>query len=167
VRKGKLSVLVALLVGIPALWPFISYAEEPPPGSALKYSVHGKQLGNQLMLTVRLGDVETEAISIYSEPSHTLLVAFIDSDFSVTKDGQFWEEDNVQRYDAGAIVRAIPRKEETILHVPARPKADNQIDVWFAIADHTGHVDNELQSHGTYGSSFLDSNYIKHQVAAK
>lgn len=151
IRKS-LNPLIVSLFGTLVLWPLIFYAEGPPPGSELKYSVHGKRTDNHLLLTVEFGDIDTKAVSIYSEPSHTLLAVFIDSEFSKSKEGQYWEEDNILPYGAGAVARAIPQREESILHVPARPKADDQIDVWFTMIDHSGHTSNELQSHGVYGS---------------
>lgn len=81
-----------------------------------------------LTLSIIPGALATQALRIYSEPSHTLLALVLDGDFVKLGDGEKWR---VQKVDEEPRATAITKLPEAVarLTVEAAPKDDTRIAV--------------------------------------
>ena len=108
-------------------------------------SGHVQKNGN-LMLSVVPGPIVTNALRLYSEPSHTLLLAIVDHEYQRTTEGRRWWEETLapqlkRRADpltpsellsetpVALVTGPLPEANPTV-QIKARPPTDDSIAIW-------------------------------------
>jgi hypothetical protein len=96
----------------------------------LVVSVTGDVSADNKILTLSLepGEIATHAIRVYSEPSHTLLVAVVDSELGKESDSwqsSWFEVDRPLALVTTDLPGGMPR-----VHVAGRPETDDRIAVY-------------------------------------
>lgn len=115
-----------MLVGLIVVAVSPLMADEPE--GELVVAVSGQASGEKnLALSLRFGASVTDAVRVYSEPSHTLLAAIMDQSFAETDQGQAWRSSHE---DAAALVEAPLPESQPMLVIPGRPADDTRIAVW-------------------------------------
>ena len=99
-----------------------------PADNILIQDIEGRVRGASLQIFLDAGPVVTKAMRIYSEPSHTLLVYFIDSAFKQTGPGKEWIASVIGSSGAACVTTTLPGSGS--VQVPARPLEDDRIAVW-------------------------------------
>ncbi len=104
--------------------------EEEGKDAVLVHSIVGDVSEDGKLLTISLtpGEVATYAIRVFSEPSHVLLMAVIDSDFATKADA--WRNSWIELEKPMALVTTDLPDGLARVHVPARPANDNRIAVY-------------------------------------
>lgn len=83
---------------------------------------------NQLWLDISTGPVVTNALRVYSDPSHTLVAVIVDSAFSQTVEGQKWLA-SFPKGNAVILFVKLPLASVSI-RVPDFPSADEGLRLW-------------------------------------
>ncbi|HEX2252293.1 MAG TPA: hypothetical protein VHQ65_03390 [Thermoanaerobaculia bacterium] len=135
--SNRRSLLVTVLAGL-IFTPVASAACTRSPAAT------GEVDGNVLAASVKLqtlrdgtkmlhfegGPVATNAVRIYSEPSHTLLFVAADKEFGESGAGKtWWSESEAEKAVARITTGDLPTA-KLAAQVPKRPAGDQRIAVW-------------------------------------
>lgn len=130
-------VLFALLFATPL------FAGAAPEKSAEILSVKGYASAGAFTVEIVPGTAATEAIRVYSEPSHTLLAVVEDADFAATAAGQAWHARVFADMPRSGSKTSLPEGRPRI-QLEARPAADDRIVVWVYGSWPDGKVEDRL-----------------------
>ena len=112
---------------------FVAYAQEVLPlREWMAYSVDGFSKEGHLTLTIQVAQkAPIQAMRVYSEPSHTLLLNVVDSVFEKTPQGiEFLKEEA-----AGTMSTTIAGAAGRMQVNDKRPSADSRVSVWALFSD--------------------------------
>ena len=92
----------------------------------MSLSLSGQKRPNSVVLTLTLGSGITKAVRVYSEPSHTLLGVFVDSESRVA------DSDWMAQIETPRTVMSLPFRSGSVarLQTVPRPLTDHTIDVF-------------------------------------
>lgn len=131
-HRGGNIIVIAIITTICSLFSGVVVATDKveEPEKRLVYSIAGDVSadGNLLTLSIKPGEVATHAIRVFSEPSHTLLVAVIDRDFGLKADA--WRSSWIKVDRPLALVTTDLFDGQPRVHVTGRPKSDDRIAVY-------------------------------------
>lgn len=105
------------------------FAGAAPEKTAEILSVKGYASAGAFTLELVPGTSATEAIRIYSEPSHTLLTVVEDADFAATEAGRQWHARVFAEMPRSGSKTSLPEGRPRI-QMEARPAADDRIVAW-------------------------------------
>jgi hypothetical protein len=94
------------------------------------FSISGKRVGNgATLISVGIGAVLPPGVKVYSEPSHTLLLGVVTSDFLTTAAGRKLQSE-IEAASAGVLIRQSNSESgEARVSAPARPEEDDSISI--------------------------------------
>jgi hypothetical protein len=131
--------VAALAVSISSLAPGTSRGDDCAPylsishpgDSVIVYRLEDSTgADGSFAMTLEAGPVATEAVRVFSEPSHTLMLLAMDSGFRGSKEGQAWEQAVRDSDNPRAIVtpESLAGSSSTVGIAP-RPKSDDRFQV--------------------------------------
>lgn len=92
--------------------------------------VSGTTTAGQLRLALEVGPASIRTIRIYSEPSHTFLVALVDQNFRSSPQGEAWHSAYMRTLPLSSALGAPLAGAKPFFVVKARPAGDDRIDIW-------------------------------------
>lgn len=151
------------LVGVICASMFLAPAFATDAGEKqLIVNVAGKVMSeSKLALSFWFGAPVSNAVRVYSEPSHTLLVAILDREFAQSAQGASWRQ--AQAPDSNApnvVVTTLPEGQPNLV-IPAPPQGDTRVAIWVAGAWPNGASDERLVSDAALeGQDFEFSTFL-------
>jgi hypothetical protein len=124
----------------------------PTPTTPELIRIHGKKdaKSHELLIAVKPGQLITEAVRVYAEPSHTLVSAVMDIRFAKTAEGKEWlRKLKTDTRDPWISQIELGSGLANVVHSTAVPAADDHLKV-YAISlwpDGTGEERLLLQAH--------------------
>lgn len=136
---------VPLMICIISLGTFLlarSSEGATAPGKIFVQEIVGHVQGSSLQIAITTGPIVTKAMRVYSEPSHTLLVYLLDSEFSRTGEAKSWITSCIgPKPNAPSLTTDLPNASPAI-QVGARPSEDDRIAIWInGLWPHVGERD--------------------------
>lgn len=159
------NLLAPALLSVALLLPASAPARaESGTERVLVFRVAGEILaeGRGYRIDIEPGLPADRAIRIYSEPSHTLMVAVLDRDFETSEAGRAWVERHLASdRTAAKVVTSLPAARPRV-HVPAeRPNRDSRIAVWVYGTWPDGSIEDRLVTDGLVGvEKFSLANFV-------
>lgn len=118
-------------------------------------SIKGYESGGIFTLEIVPGAAATEAIRVYSEPSHTLLTVVEDADFAETEPGKYWHSQVFAENPRSASKTRLPEGRPRMQLAP-RPATDDRIVAWVYGSWQDGKVEDRKAGEKTVGSGAFE-----------
>jgi len=119
------TTIICLLLGLNAVSALAAEGDEKELGIHISGAPSGAKA---LTVTLEVGSFASQAVRVYSEPSHTLLLLAIDNGFESSREGVAWQN-AVQEVAAAKLSVHLPGSQPRVT-IPARPPKDDRIAVW-------------------------------------
>lgn len=94
--------------------------------------------GGSLRLAVETGSVASRSLMVFSEPSHTLLLLVVDTEFARTEAGRDWLDVLKSKSQPIVTVTTTLPNAEPLVETKGRPLSDDRIAVWVLGQDGAG-----------------------------
>jgi hypothetical protein len=121
-------------------------------GEELLVRLRGEAVGERLRLAMEFGPKVTLAAKVYSEPSHTLLLAVVDTAFAESPEGRAWLSAVREEKPLAVITSSLPAARPTV-EVKGRPGSDDQVVVLLVKREATGGLKERVVSQAHVTSS--------------